>query len=98
MKLQHTPGPWESCDRGDYGDFDGMSQVILGNDMRICVAHSSDKEGEANARLIAAAPEMISELIKIFNTLYNTQPECYWMPIKDVIEKATGMSIEEVLK
>ena len=63
-KLQHTPGPWKACKRGDYSeDFDKQSQIIIGDEMRICAVHSYDIEGEANARLIAAAPEMLEALI-----------------------------------
>ena len=50
-----------------------------------------------NVKLICAAPDMLAELIKIYETIYNTQHEEYWMPIKLVIERATGLSIEEVL-
>lgn len=57
-----TPGPWEACDPGDYGDFDGESRVVLGNDMRIAVVHWHDgdcrAENDANANLIAAAPKL----------------------------------------
>ena len=103
-KLQHTKGPWEACSRGDYTDFDGNSQVILGNDMRIGVVHSYDIEGEANARLIAAAPEMLELLIDL--CIYNCSGcsgktkgcsgKC-GLNIIPVIEKATGLKIEEVL-
>ena len=48
-----TPGPWEACDRGDYGDFDGDSRVILGDDMRVAVVQTDGRdETEANADLI----------------------------------------------
>lgn len=63
MSGGHTPGPWEACAPGDYGDFDGNSQVVLGDDMRIAVVHWSSgsmrDENEANARLIAAAPRVV---------------------------------------
>jgi hypothetical protein len=97
-KLQHTPGPWKAK----------RFSVIKSNGYKITqnrpVAAAPeawveiDRTYEANARLIAAAPEMLNELIKIYTTMYMTQRECYWMPIKDVIEKATGMSIDEILK
>ena len=62
--AQHTPGPWEKCDRGDYSDFDGHSNVILGDDTRICVVQNSgDDWADANARLIAAAPDMLAALL-----------------------------------
>lgn len=52
----HTPGPWEACDRGDYGDYDGDCIVILGDDRRIAVVLGTDEE----ARLIMAAPELLA--------------------------------------
>lgn len=60
---EHTKGPWEACERGDYSDYRGDSRVILGDDMRIAVVHDSgiDRQ-EANARLIAAAPELLEAL------------------------------------
>jgi hypothetical protein len=65
----HTPGPWEACDPGDYGDFDGESRVILGDDMRIAVVHWSPRlntsQSDANARLIAAAPDLLLAVIEL---------------------------------
>lgn len=64
--MTHTPGPWEAADRGDYGDFDGNSRVVLGDDRRIAVVqHSGTDEDEANARLITAAPDML-EALQVF--------------------------------
>jgi hypothetical protein len=64
-EMKHTPGPWEACDQGDYSDFDGNSRVILGDDMRIAVVQWSpgdmQAESDANAHLIAAAPELLAE-------------------------------------
>lgn len=103
-KLKHTPGPWEACERGDYSDFNGDSQVILSDDKRICVIHSYNPEGEANARLISAAPEMLEELINFCR--YNCSG-CSGMTkgcsgtcgsnVKTLLEKITGITIEEVL-
>lgn len=61
---KHTPGPWEICPMGSYSDFDGQSRVICGDDRRIAVVHAErgNKEDKANARLIAAAPELLREL------------------------------------
>jgi hypothetical protein len=94
-KLQHTPGPWKYTISKNSGRHQ-ISDAKCGG--QVCAIWSRGKDiTEANARLIAAAPEMLNELIKIYTTMYMTQRECYWMPIKDVIEKATGMSIEEVI-
>lgn len=65
MSAQHTPGPWEACEPGDYGDFDGESRVVCSADpddmRRIAVVHWSKHhpETDANARLIAASPELL---------------------------------------
>jgi hypothetical protein len=64
-RAKHTPGPWELCTKGDYGDFDGNSRVIIGDDRRLAVVHVSDEETDANARLIAAAPLMLAALDEI---------------------------------
>lgn len=62
-----TPGPWEVSDIGDYADFDGRSIVVIGDDRRVCATHAGgdDPEGTANARLIAAAPEL-AEALQMF--------------------------------
>ncbi len=60
--TEHTPGPRELCNLGDYRGFNGRSRVILGDDMRLAAIHATDDEGDANARLIAAAPDMLGAL------------------------------------
>lgn len=58
---KHTPGPWDNCAIGDYADYAGNSSVIIGDDRRIAVVHNHGTgEDVANARLIAAAPEMLA--------------------------------------
>lgn len=72
---EHTPGPWELCDFGDYGDFDGRSRVICGDDIRLAVVQvpsDDDIEGNANARLIAAAPELLAALEEAHDVLHRT--------------------------
>ena len=66
MAGQHTPGPWEACQPYDYGDFDGESRLVCGDDMRIAVVHwhphLNAEMWDANAHLIAAAPELLEAL------------------------------------
>lgn len=56
--MNHTNGPWHIDDRANF--------VATGGDgKRICYCYSahsdkSDEEAAANARLIAAAPELLS--------------------------------------
>jgi hypothetical protein len=42
--------------------------------------------------------KMLDELIKLYDTVFNTQHECYWQPMKEIIESVTGKTIEEVIK
>lgn len=61
----HTPGPWIAAAYGDYGDYDGKCRVILGEggDIRTAVVLGfNNPENAANARLIAAAPELLAVL------------------------------------
>jgi len=70
---EHTPGPWEA-------EFGESVHVLDHERGRICTVnwlrgpHGSfgrrtDAEGEANARLIAAAPEMLRALIECLSEL-----------------------------
>ena len=57
-EAKHTQGPWQACDVGDYSDYGGRCRVILGDDLRIAVVLGDHDESAANARLIAAAPDL----------------------------------------
>ena len=59
---KHTPGPWQACDVGDYSDYDGRCRVILGDELRIAVILGDHDESAANARLMAAAPDLLASL------------------------------------
>lgn len=61
MKTKHTPEPWTvvDCDHigatvVSFGDFNG--------NIELWHHHNSKEESEANAKLIAAAPELLKEL------------------------------------
>ena len=79
MKSKFTRGPWEASDLGDYGDFDGNSRVILGDDRRIAVVQvtKKDKESNANALLIAAAPDMFEALVAVLHRCNDFETEEY---------------------
>lgn len=80
MKTEHTPGPWEvrqgvgpfSDRENDYQPFDICTEnfsELYDAGKRICTLSDGwSKEDKANARLIAAAPEML-ELLKSFAPL-----------------------------
>lgn len=83
--TQHTPGPWitEAQERASRGDVDSGSDVIV-VDARdgLPVADCSPEAGyplteqhEANARLIAAAPDMLALLERVTPANPFTGPE-----------------------
>ena len=97
-KLKHTQGDWrirKTVDEsGDYPfpTYDILAVHEWGPE---CVACAF--QHPYNARLIAAAPEMLEALIEQYKWLYS---KAYYQTaelLKLLIEKATGMSIEEVL-
>ena len=71
--MEYTPGPWER--RGEYGleiwEYQAPEPAVEGEEdagddgsgwLSVCTVH---EPGEANARLIAAAPEMYDLLAEV---------------------------------
>ena len=58
----HTPGPWHDSGNPEY-------EIYKGNNPIASVIPSFTAEDEANARLIAAAPEMFEVLSELLDTL-----------------------------
>jgi hypothetical protein len=98
-KLKHTPAPWAAfkselgiCVTTDNSPL-GVPETPL-----ICLIsdqNSFNAEDKANTRLIAAAPEMLDGLIQIYKTLKINSMDINGL--RGIIERATGLSIEEVL-
>jgi hypothetical protein len=91
MNTEHTPGPWIKNGR-DIAKEDGgiiVTAWYYGNKGTV-----TKEEANANAELIAAAPEMIDALITILKEWeYGTySPEFFLETVnpKSIIEKATG--------
>ena len=53
-EIKHTPGPWEACGKAVHAET-GREIVFGSHNTR----SGSDEEQRANARLIAAAPELL---------------------------------------
>ena len=90
-KLKHTPGPWE-IKQDDRGYFENIGPLSMG------FTHADDvwlDIEEADARLIAAAPEMLGALIMIYKVWH--EDSILISSVKAIIEKATGLKIGEVL-
>lgn len=82
---EHTPGPWA---------FDGPAENIIvwsGPDNRVCFM-TSDGPAEANARLIAAAPELLRFVEKVRDYARDTDDESLYAAADDLIEKVEGRS------
>jgi hypothetical protein len=81
MTDQHTPGPWpapeEDCGSGgSWYDIDGICRFV---------------SKEADARLIAAAPELLAALEEMFDTDPSCTPSTKAMKMgRAAIAKATG--------
>lgn len=88
---RHTPGPWKLCNRGDYTDYEGESAVITGNgdSVRIAVVHhAGTAEDQANANLIAAAPDLLAALNKMLQI--TNRDHVFWYGARNAIAKAEG--------
>lgn len=98
MSAQHTPGPWH------YGiNRSGHSFLVKDPEGRLVCNmswhHSSREhyplqaESEANARLIAAAPELLEALTAAWNSMDTSIPGSPGSPIEKAraaLAKATG--------
>ncbi len=85
----HTPGPWrfEPCEE-NFRPFDAKDWMIISKGGLVpCLAWGGAgfKEGEANAHLIAAAPDMLAAL-RFVADFYDPQ----LCVVADAIAKATG--------
>lgn len=98
MADKHTPGPWSLGSTGWYVQHDEAyeqtSQGVVGsNGTPICEVVSieyDDTEIDANARLIAAAPELLEALKDARFALYGSGPGN--PKIDAAIAKAEGRS------
>jgi hypothetical protein len=80
MNKQHTQGPWEYQPTGGY-DYGSTVYWIPG----VC---GSTINKEADARLIAAAPELLEALRQLCADELHTQEK--WDNARAAITKATG--------
>lgn len=90
MKTQHTPGPW-LFQAGAIWNSKPPALTPPDEKTRIATVHSNldgldafaafdagpDKEAEANARLIAAAPELAEALRDVLWMIQDKDPKAY---------------------
>ena len=73
-EAKHTPGPWD----------DSKTIIVRGLNF-LASAHFETAEGEANARLIAAAPDLLDALKHARNQIQHPD-----QMIDEAISKAEG--------
>ena len=79
MTTQHTPGPWRIVmSAGNFDSRVNAYQVKYGRaGTPLCIvdgAGNSSMHNEANARLIAASPDLLAELKDALRVLENVWP------------------------
>lgn len=62
MNAKHTPGPWHTSKKNKYIVYCNIGQRVANSFESIPVLSRSDAECEANAKLIAAAPDLLDAL------------------------------------
>lgn len=74
--AEHTPGPWEAVDCGNKAEWDVVKPDPAAIDCHWYVATCHDcadgVEAEHNARLIAAAPELLEAAESLLARLYQS--------------------------
>ena len=91
-QVTHTPGPWaiEDCTPGEST---GLRFAINSKDNVIARTTDGWKEAQANARLIAAAPELHEVLSELLETLelskdYGFDDE--YEKVRSILDKVEG--------
>lgn len=89
MTAQHTPGPWKTLKT-----FGGVIHVQSADDKSIAILRGYKHPHKANARLIAAAPDLLQALMKFPQSLAWTDDELWdWnKQALAAISKATGVA------
>lgn len=90
MSNQHTPGPWHYSMSRQIFTPDGEVLRVSGVALP-CGGVSPDDESFANARLIAAAPDLLDALSSFPGFTDNADIGDLWIEkVRAVIAKATG--------
>ena len=98
-KLQHTPGPWK------IGNINNDSGTIICLDEKKPITttiaflafQDNINQLQANACLIATAPEMLETLLYTWKWHCGAFQASLKKRYQEIIERATGRNIEEIL-
>ncbi len=88
--VRHTPGPWVWSPHDGYPSTD-----LIGGDgsdvLQIYESHGGGyMPNKSNARLIAAAPEMLEVLLEAVDRNLAVEDADWWGRVYAAIDKATG--------
>lgn len=89
--AEHTPGPWEWEKPYQYSD--GSTSWALSSNGRLVLRHAASTwtVSDANARLIAAAPELLKALRALFDASdLDTTPLHIYQAARAALAKAEG--------
>lgn len=86
-QIKHTPGPWEIRDDDEVGQVSivGGSKIVLAT-----VRTATVEPGDENARLIAAAPELLEALEILVDDAHQMLYQHRKAYAMSAIAKATG--------
>jgi hypothetical protein len=91
MSSKHTPGPWRLT-----GDklFRLTRQIEDTNGMGLAHAYGNDAEADANARLIAAAPDLLAAIETLLPHVlhYASMPHAHSDAHKDAANAAAAIA------
>ena len=96
MSNKHTPGPWfaEDLIEGTDQEFIGVSSDNVNNIADVWAIDTTQEQCQANARLIAAAPELLEALRSAHHMLTRDYIDPAKMAVvykcSEAIELATG--------
>ena len=95
MEAKHEPGPWTVSPKEPFREDEGGCVAINADEwheLAIVFLHSDGgPEGEANARLIAAAPDLLAALVELTDIEGPLPGNVEWYHrARAAIAKATG--------
>jgi len=88
-EVKHTPGPWRFIPRDETPGHREPDMVQIGAATWL-PSRGRDENADANARLIAAAPEILLALKRCEAMVGTDQGPPNWDWVREVISKAEG--------
>ena len=85
----HTPGPWRSERTPASAYFDWTVMAASGKGRTMQIGIDTDNT-EADARLIAAAPDLLQALQSALERPLRVEGDTWWTEVRAAVAKATG--------